>query len=81
MLAYLNRGGDYSEGFVVFPEVLEKTPFRVAIAKINEYMIKNSQYMVCYINHTFSNTYTFVKMAKSKKLKIINVGDLDLDEI
>ena len=44
-------------------------------------MIKNSDFIICYIDHTFSNTYNFVKLAVNKKLHIINLGKLDLNEI
>ena len=42
-------------------------------------MIKQSQYMICYLNHTFSNSYTFVKYAVSHKLEIVNIGSLDIN--
>ena len=66
---------------LIFPEEIEKAPYKYSIIKRNQYMIKNSQFMVCCINHTFTNTYSFVKYAKSKKLNIINLGDFDLNKI
>ncbi len=44
-------------------------------------MIDNSQFMICYINNTFSNTYTFVNYAMKKKKKVINIGEYNLDKI
>ena len=84
VLAYLDKQKSteyYSAANCVFPDVLENTPLRYAIVKRNIYMIEKSNYMICYINHTFSNTYTFVKKAKSKKLQIINTGELNINKI
>ena len=81
VLAYLNQKdmGTYLNEETVFPIVLERTPFKYAINKRNIYMIKQSQYMICYLNHTFSNSYTFVKYAVSHKLEIVNIGSLDIN--
>ncbi len=82
-LAYLNQKNTdkYLTNETVFPSVLEKTPNRYAISKRNMFMIKKSQYMICYLRHTFSNTYTFVKKAKRNNLTIINIGDYGITEI
>lgn len=79
--AYLNEKttDSYSPEETLFPCILEKTPLRYAINKRNIYMIKQSQYMICYLNHTFSNSYTFVKYAVSHKLEIVNIGSLDIN--
>lgn len=79
VLAYLNqkaRDSYYDTDKTVFPEVLDKTPLRFAISKRNLYMIEQSQYMVCYVNNTFSNSYKFVQRAKCLNLQIINIGNL-----
>lgn len=79
VLAYLNqkaRDSYYDTDKTVFPEVLDKTPLRFAISKRNLYMIEQSQYMVCYVNNTFSNSYKFEQRAKCFNLQIINIGNL-----
>ncbi|MBR4949822.1 MAG: hypothetical protein IKZ25_03495 [Clostridia bacterium] len=83
VLSYLNNKNKpyYDEKKTLFPSVLETTPPRFAINKRNIYMIEKSQYMICYMNHTFSNTYTFVKKAKRKNLKIFNLGRYDIYDI
>lgn len=83
ILAYLNQKNaiKYLDDETIFPSVLETTPFRYVISKRNMYMIKKSQYMICYLNHTFSNSYTFVKYAATHKLKIINIGEFDINKI
>ena len=60
----------------IFPDVLEKTPFRYAINKRNEYMIKKSDYIVCFVNNTFSNSYNYLRVAMKNNLEIINIGNL-----
>lgn len=65
----------------IFPDMVAKSPFKYAIIKRNQYMISRSQFMICYINNTFTNTYTFVKLALNKKLQLINIGKFDLNDI
>ena len=81
--AYLNQKdlSVYKQNEIIFPEILEKTPYRYAINKRNFYMIEKSQYMICYMNHTFSNTYNFVNRAAKRKLKIINIGEYDISNL
>ena len=83
MVAYLNQKSTikYLDNETIFPSVLEKTPLKYAISKRNMYMIDESQYMICYLNHTFSNSYTFVKYALSHKLQVINIGNFDINRI
>lgn len=83
VLAYLNYKHDayYSCSKTMFPSVLEKTPLRFAISKRNLYMISNSKFLICYLNQTFTNTYSYVKKALRQKLTIINIGSYDLDKI
>ncbi len=66
---------------LLYPESVKKTPYKFAIVKRNEYMIKNSQFMICYINNSFSNTYNFVKLALNKKLEIVNLGEFEISKI
>jgi len=78
VLAYINTRKEniyYDIRKTVFPDALEKTPLRFAINKRNEFMINNSQYMICYVNNSFSHSYKYVKFALRKKLKIINLGN------
>lgn len=84
VLAYINQSTEYtyySQEDTVYPSTLENTPLRYAINKRNMYMLSKSEYLICLLNNTFSNTYTFVKKAKNKKLSIINIGKCNLDNI
>ncbi len=76
VLAYLNsRQTYYDSKKTIFPYILERTPKRYAINKRNEYMIKKSQYIICYVNNTFSNAFTFLNLASKQSLNIINLGE------
>ncbi len=76
VLAYLqtDKNSYYDYKKTVFPDVLENTPRKYAIIKRNNYMIDNSDYIVCYVENSFTNAYTFVKRAIRKNLKIKNIG-------
>ena len=79
VLAYLNIKKDnmyFDIDKTIFPDVLEKTPFRYAINKRNEYMIKKSDYIICFVNNTFSNSYNYLRVAMKNNLEIINIGGL-----
>lgn len=82
VLAYLNNIPDYFDRTkTVFPESVEKAPPKYAIIRRNYYMIEKSQFMICYIDDNFSNSYKFIKNAVSKKINIINLGKFDLNKI
>ncbi len=80
VLAYLNRtiSDFYDSKKTIYPEGLETVPLKFAINKRNMYMIEKSDYMVCFIDNTFSNAYSFVKEALKKNLHVINSGSLIL---
>lgn len=84
VLACLNQKREYiyfSQEETLFPHILEKTPIRFAISKRNMFMIERCEYIICYLNDTCSNTYTFVQKAIAKGLSVINVGKYDIKNI
>ena len=80
VLAYLNskRNIYYDTEKTIFPESLCNVNKRFAIYHRNLYMINKSQYMICYANNTFSNTYKYIQIAKRKGIKIFNIGELEI---
>ena len=80
VISYLNnkKNSCYDYNETIYPVGLERIPKRFAIKKSNEFMIKNSEYLVCYVNNTYSNAYKFLIYAKNKKLNIINLCDQEL---
>ena len=57
----------------LFPEGLEIALPRFAISKRNDWLIKNSQIAVIYVNNSFSNSYKLMEKARKKGLEIINI--------
>ncbi|MBQ8508805.1 MAG: hypothetical protein IJ493_02750 [Clostridia bacterium] len=58
----------------LYPENMETVPRRFAIPHRNLWMLKNSQALICYINHSTSNAYKFYDKAKKAGLAISNLG-------
>lgn len=84
VLAYLyslNKQTYYDANKTIYPDILAKTPFKFAIIKRNDFMIHQSQYIICYVNHANSNASKFVKKAIKRKLKIINLGSFNLEKL
>ena len=80
MLAYLNSKSNnyYDKQLTIFPDVLTNTPKKFAINKRNKYMINRANYLLCYINQSFTNSFRLAQTAKKKNLTIINLGSLSL---
>ena len=76
VLAYLHHKKDvyYDLRKTVFPEEVDKSDKKYSIVKRNEYMIKCSQVMVCYVNNRYSNAYRFMNTASKYGLNIINIS-------
>ncbi len=62
---------DYSD--TMFPEGLELVHPRYAIAKRNEWMLAQSEYVITYVTHTWGGAYTYAEMARKKKKTIIEI--------
>ncbi len=79
VLAYLNREDEltyYDTKKTIFPDCLAKTPPRFAISKRNDYMLKNTDFLICNLENRCSNTYERVLKAIKRNKKIINLGSL-----
>lgn len=57
----------------IYPDALEFVPKRFAILKRNEWMVKNSSFMICYVYKTVGNSIKLVDMASKKGLEVINI--------
>lgn len=71
-LAYLpnNRSFDYP---TLYPEGIENVPKRFAISYRNDYMIKQSDFVVAYITHPTGGAYTFFKKAEKLNKVCVNL--------
>ena len=77
VLSYLYHKKDvyYDLSKTVFPEEVDKADKKYAIVRRNEFMIKRSQVLVCYVNNMVSNSYKYMTQASKKGLRIINISD------
>lgn len=78
--SYLKNQMEYHQNKydeIIYPEI-ENTPLRFAISTRNKWMAKESDVVICYINHAFGGAYDAVKYAKSKEKVIINIGNLKI---
>ena len=61
----------------LYPEGMETVPKPYAIVKANEYMIRNSEYLICYDAGRVGKTRDFVAMAlRREKKALIHVENL-----
>ena len=75
VLAYLptekNRYDNLTN--TIYPEGLETVPKRFAISWRNKWMIKQSDYVVTYITHSWGGAAQFAEIAERKKKQVINL--------
>lgn len=72
----------YNEEYddIIMAQIPENTPKRFYIIKANEYMVNNSDFCICYINHTWGGSARTYKYAKSRAhIKVINLGSVQDD--
>ena len=67
-------GTDYSE--TVFPEGLENTPRRFAIAKRNSYLVSLADVVVTYVTSPAGGAAYFKEYAEKQGKRVINLPDL-----
>lgn len=58
----------------VYPEGLESVPKRFAISWRNDWMLKQSDAVVCYVRHSFGGSGKFVEKAIRQKKRVINLA-------
>ena len=58
----------------LFPEGLEVTPPKFTICKRNDWLIKNSEYAIVFVEREISNCYRLMKKAMRNGLKITNLA-------
>lgn len=63
---------DFNE--TMLPEGIEGIHPRYAISWRNKWMINESEYVICYITHSWGGAAKYVEMATKKKKRIINIA-------
>ena len=77
VLAYLPQKSNefdpqnYSD--TIFPEGIETVPKRFAISWRNRWMLRQADYVVTYVTHSWGGAAQFAEMAKRQHKKVINI--------
>ena len=74
VLAYLPGKGQDGED-TLYPEGMELGPQKFAIDRRNRWMIRNCQYCLCYIDHTWGGAYKYAMLSAKKGLCLRNLGN------
>ena len=76
VLAYLDAKPDFlhASAPTLFPEGLETVPRRFAIARRNDWMIKQSQMAICYVKYCVGGAAQFAEKARHKGLRVVNLS-------
>jgi len=64
---------DFSD--TMLPEGIESVPKRFAISWRNNWMLKHSEYIICYVNHSWGGAAQFVEKANKQNKAVINLAD------
>lgn len=74
VLAYIpSKNAFYLPNETVFPEKIELVPKRFAIDYRNRWMTECANVIIAYIDHFWGRAAKYVKIAKNKGVKIINI--------
>jgi len=61
---------------MLMADIPENTPKRFYISKCNQYMINNSDYMICYVKYGWGGAAKTLDIAKRQQnIKIINIAE------
>lgn len=75
VLSYIPQNKDCCNDYsnTIYPECLEKVPYKFAIIESNKWMIQKSDILVCHITNTVTNAIKFKEFAIKKKKRIIEI--------
>lgn len=60
----------------LYPEGLESIPKRFAISWRNDWMLKQSEVVICYVRHSMGGSGKYVEKANRQGKRIINLSDI-----
>ena len=58
---------------ILLPDFPEKTPRKIKILKCNEYMVDESDFMICYVKYDWGGASKTLAYANKKHIKIYNL--------
>ncbi len=65
---------------ILVADIPENKPKRFHIKECNEYMVRNSDFLICCIDHTWGGAYGTYTFARQKKKTIFNVANNPIKE-
>lgn len=60
---------------LLYPDEVAKAPPQISILRRNDYIAKNTDYIVCYVKRNSGGAYKAVEKARKRKKKIINLAE------
>ena len=76
VLAYLpGKDSKIDLGHTIYPEGIENVPKRFCISWRNNWLVKNSRYVICYVAHITGGAFSFKEKAKKKGRTVVNLAD------
>ena len=68
---------EYSRDFdeIVIADMPENTPKKLGIIKANQYMVNNSEILLCFIEHSFGGAAKTLEYAKKKGVRVVNLAE------
>ena len=81
VLAYMPDGSPDEYSFIkpeetMYPEGLESVPRKFAIVWRNDWMLKQSNTVICYAKHHFGGAGKFTEKAIKQKKRVINLAEV-----
>lgn len=69
---------DYYKNYdvILMADIPETTPRNLKIIKANEFMVNESDYLICYVNNGWGGAARTMNYGKRKKIEVINLGTL-----
>lgn len=70
----INNNREFNQEF--FDEIIVldlNVHYKQAITERNRYMVRHSDYMICYVNHDYGGAYDTMKYAEKMGVKIIRI--------
>ena len=66
------RDGDDSD--TILPEGIEEAPRRFAVDRRNQWMLRQSDVVVCYVTHSWGGAAKYAETAKRQKKSVFNLA-------
>ena len=66
---------DYYKNFdaIIMADIPEKTPTKLSIIKANQYMVNESDYLICYVKNSWGGATKTLEYAKKRNIEIFNL--------